>query len=270
MRNISTINEKLQLGDRSASGRVLRCVDPDLVEAHFIGEAGEAVQMPWLQAASEMRLEDCAPVWEFPILKGRRVGPGWWWTATNGGMVRYGFGAMRTQLMMLDFDPQVVAVACRPVELRWRGRGGRIIGHAPHLVARLADGSGLLIDCAGRLGAGRRLVQRAAHVDAAATAAGWHYRLVGLPSQVVEANVRWLAGYRHPRYAQDLMPRLSRSFRTATALLDGVAAVGDPIAVWPAVFHGLWRGLLTAPLDTPLHAGTLAVASAPSAAGVAQ
>ncbi|TGG87451.1 hypothetical protein D8771_04525, partial [Streptomyces albus] len=82
---------------------MLRCADPDLVEAHFIGEAGEAAQMPWLQAASEMRLEDCAPVWEIPILKGLRVGPGWWWTATNGGMVRYEFGAMRTQLMMLDF-----------------------------------------------------------------------------------------------------------------------------------------------------------------------
>ncbi|MFE7215344.1 hypothetical protein ACFY0A_43935 [Streptomyces sp. NPDC001698] len=33
---------------------------------------------------------------------------------------------------------------------------------------------------------------------------------------------------------------------------DGVER-GDPIAVWPAAFHTLWSGVLSARLDEPPH-----------------
>ncbi|MGW1278859.1 TnsA-like heteromeric transposase endonuclease subunit [Streptomyces tsukubensis] len=236
-----------------------RRVDPGLVEARFVGEDSAVVHMPWLQAAGEQRLEDCVPVLAFPLLKGRRVAPGWWWMATTGRMSHYGFGAMRIQMMLLDFDPHVVAIACRPVELLWRGGDGRIVSHAPHLMARLADGSGVLIDCVGQRGAGRQLVRRAVHVEAAAAAAGWHYRLLGPPSPAVEANVRWLAGYRHPRCGGGLVDEVSECFRTPTPLVDGVCSLGDPIMVWPAVFHALWRQILSVPLESPLHERSVAV-----------
>ncbi|MET9744685.1 TnsA-like heteromeric transposase endonuclease subunit [Streptomyces ardesiacus] len=206
-------------------------------------------------------LEECRPVRSFPVLWGRRIAPGWWWSATGRRLVHYGFKAMRTQLMMLDHDPNVVALACRPVELAWYGRGGKVICHAPHLMARLADGSGLLVDCAGRVGAGRRLVSRALQVEAAAAAAGWHYRLVGPPPPVVEANVRWLAGYRHPRYAGAWLPAVTECFAVARPLIEGVRLLGDAMAVWPAVFHSLWTGVLSAPLDRVLDLHSVAVAS---------
>ncbi|MFF4068959.1 TnsA-like heteromeric transposase endonuclease subunit [[Kitasatospora] papulosa] len=244
-----------------------RRVDPALVEARFVDEFGQEHQIPWLQAAAENRLEECVPVQRFPVLKGRRVAPGWWWAATSGRHVHYGFGAMRTQVMLLDRDPQVTALACRPVELMWRGRGGKAVSHAPHLMARLADGSGVLIDCAGARGAGRRLIQRAVHVEAAAEAAGWHYRVVGAPTAAVDANVRWLAGYRHPRCAPGGLSSISECFRFPRPLVEGVRLLGDPIAVWPAVFHALWRGVLSAALDRPLHERVLTV-SAPLGAGV--
>ncbi|MET8978988.1 TnsA-like heteromeric transposase endonuclease subunit [Streptomyces sp. NPDC004539] len=229
--------------------------------ARFVDPSGVEHEAPWFEAAGEQRLEECLPVRQFPVLKGRRVAPGWWWSATNRALVHYGFKAMRTQVMMLDRDPGVVALACRPVELLWRGRGSKTVSHAPHLMARLADGSGLLVDCAGRFGAGRRLVRRAEHVEAAAVAAGWHYRLVGPPSCVVEGNVRWLAGYRHPRCARGRLPEVAECFRTPVALVEGVRLLGDPIAVWPVVFHALWAGVLSAPLELPLHERVVAVAS---------
>lgn len=235
------------------------------MSARFVDLCGIEHEMPWLEAAGERRLEECLPVRQFPVLKGRRVAPGWWWSATNGRLVHYGFKAMRTQVMMLDHDPGVAVLACRPVELLWRGRGGRAVSHAPHLMARLTDGSGLLVDCAGRFGAGRRLVRRAAHVEAAAVAAGWHYRLVGPPSSVVEANVRWLAGYRHPRCAQGRLPEVAECFRTPLPLLEGVRLLGDPIAVWPAVFHAVWASVLRVSLERPLHERALAVAAGPGA-----
>ena len=241
-------------------------MDPAHMTARFVDSCGIEHEVPWLEAAGERRLEGCLPVQRFPVLKGRRVAPGWWWSATDRRLVHYGFKAMRTQVMMLDHDPGVAALACRPVELLWRGRGGKTVSHAPHLMGRLTYGSGLLVDCAGRFGAGRRLVQRATHVEAAARAAGWHYRLVGPPSPVVEANVRWLAGYRHPRCAQGRLAEVTECFRTPLALVKGVRLLGDPIAVWPTVFHALWACVLSAPLDRPLHERAVAVAS-PTGAG---
>ncbi|MFJ2607958.1 TnsA-like heteromeric transposase endonuclease subunit [Streptomyces sp. NPDC087425] len=226
--------------------------------ARVVDTAGIEHEMPWREAG-ERRLEDGLPVLPFPVRRGRQVAPGWYWSATNQRHVHYGFKAMRTQVMMLDRDPQVVALACRPVELLWRGRGGRTVSHAPHLMARLADGSAVLLDCAGRWGAGRRLVRRAAHLEAAADAVGWHYRLVGPPPGVVEANVRWLAGYRHPRCVQGWLSQVAACFGTPLPLAEGVRLLGDPIAVWPAVFHALWAGVLYVPLDRVLHERVVAV-----------
>ncbi len=155
--------------------------------------------------------------------------------------------------MLLDRDPAVVSLACRPLELVWRG-GGKETGHAPQLMARLKDGSGVLVDGVGRSGPSARLAERARVVAAAAEAVGWGYRLAEPPDPVVVANVRWLAGYRHPRYAAGpWMPALVEAFSSPRPAIEAVRELGDPIAVWPAVFHALWSGVLRVRLDEPLH-----------------
>ncbi|MFE5097706.1 TnsA-like heteromeric transposase endonuclease subunit [Streptomyces sp. NPDC056638] len=210
-------------------------------------------QRLWLEAAQDVVFERCPAVRPFPVRSGRRVAPGWWWSSTNGRLVGYGCGAMRTQLMLLDRDPAVVALACRPVELVWR-ESGRSLGHAPQLMARLKDGSGLLVDCVGRSGPSTRLAGRARVVAAAAEAMGWYYLLAGPPDPVLVANVRWLAGYRHPRFAAGARGRsLVGAFASPPPAVDVVRELGDPIAVWPAVFHALWSGVLWVRLDEPLH-----------------
>jgi hypothetical protein len=87
---------------------------------------------------------------------------------------------------------------------------------------------------------------------------GWEYRLVGALDPIMVANVRWLAGYRHPRHDVAHVVRLLRAmFTTPTPLMVGAAAVGDPIAVLPVLFHLLWRQELSVDLSSPLHPHTL-------------
>ncbi|WP_338014288.1 TnsA-like heteromeric transposase endonuclease subunit [Streptomyces sp. CB02009] len=223
------------------------------VDACFRDPLGKAHQVSWLAAAQDVSFEDCPLIRSFPVRYGRRVAPGWWWSSTSGRLVAYGSGVMRTQLMLLDRDPAVVALACRPVELVWR-EGGKVVSHAPQLMARLQDGSGLLLDCAGRTGSSARLAERARVVAAAAEAVGWPYRLAGPPDPMLVANVRWLAGYRHPRYAAGpWMPALVEAFRSPRPAVEAVRELGEPIALWPAVFHALWSGVLRVRLDEPLH-----------------
>ncbi|MGW3451352.1 TnsA-like heteromeric transposase endonuclease subunit [Streptomyces sp. NPDC001076] len=240
----------------STGGAVRRgdaaAVDASLIDVRFRDPLGCSRQVPWLEAAQDVVFEESPAVRPFPVRPGRRVAPGWWWSSTTGRLVAYGSGVMRTELMLLDRDPAVVALACRPVELVWR-EDGRVVGHAPQLMARLQDGSGLLLDCAGRSGPSARLAARARVVAAAAEAAGWSYRLAGPPDPVLVANVRWLAGYRHPRYAGPWMPALVEAFGSPRPAVEAVCGMGDPIAVWPVVFHALWSGVLRVRLDEPLH-----------------
>ncbi len=251
-------------GDRrdptGPSGRVgVRSAEE--VEAVIAGPAGELMQRRWLEVATSVRLEDLPPVSAFPVVPGKRWGPGWWWSATTGRHVVLGSAAMLTQLMLLDRDPQVTGLAGRPVRLVWRDEAdGRARSWVPQLFARHADGTGLLADCPGTADAGGQRARRAQEVlEAVCAAVGWSYRRLEPPSRVVAANVRWLAGYRHPRNAgsAQLRQAVLGAFAVPRPLMDGVEAVGDPLAVRPVVYHALWCGELSAGLEEPLHERTV-------------
>lgn len=75
------------------------------------------------------------------------------------------------------------------------------------------------------------------------TSRSWSFRLVHEPDPVLAANVRWLSGYRHPRYLdQGLAPLLRQVFAEGAGLLDGVSHVADPIRGLPVLFDLLWDG----------------------------
>ena len=156
-------------------------------------------------------------------------------------------------MIAMDFDQAVVGIASQPFWLFWFA-DGKVRSHAPDYFARRVDGSAVVVDC--------RPVERRPPRDVAAFEAtrracgllGWGYRLVGAPDTVMTANLRWLAGYRHPRHD---IPALSAALRAAFAapapLITGAHRVGDPIGVLPVLFHLLWRHDLQADLSVPLH-----------------
>ncbi|MEU5547615.1 TnsA-like heteromeric transposase endonuclease subunit [Streptomyces sioyaensis] len=231
------------------------------VEVAFSGPARQVTQLSWDQAVASVRFEELSPVSAFPVVPGRRWGPGWWWSATTGRHVVHGSAAMRTQLMVLDRDPEVTGLSARPVRLLWRDTAdGRVRSWVPQLFARYADGTGLLADCPSSPAAGGVRAQRAQVVlEAACARVGWAYRRLEPLPAVVAANLRWLAGYRHPRYegAPGLQAVLAQAFCVSRPLFGGAAAVGDPLQVLPVVYHALWSGQLVAGLDEPLHGGSL-------------
>ncbi|MFI0577602.1 TnsA-like heteromeric transposase endonuclease subunit [Streptomyces tendae] len=225
-------------------------------EAVFLDPVGQSVQQRWADAALTVAFEDLAPVSAFPVVPGRRWGPGLWWSPTTGRHVAAGSNAMRVQLMVLDRDPGVTGLAGRPVRLLWRDARGQVRSWVPQLFARRADGTALLADCPGHAGAGgERAVKAAEAVAQACADVGWTYRRIPPLDDVLAANLKWLAGYRHPRNAgrPGLMTAVVEAFMRPRPLIEGTKAVGDPVEVLPCVFHALWHGQLTAGLETPLH-----------------
>jgi hypothetical protein len=222
------------------------------VEVEFVGSDG-VMQRELLSGCWNLAFERVAPVRGFASFRGQRNRPGLWWFATTGEHVGHESWLERDRLMALDADPEVVGVAAQPMWLYWVTESGRPARHAPDFFARRADGTGVVIDV--------RADQRIGDQDAAVFAAtaqvcaqvGWVYQRAGELGPVQAANLRWLSGYRHPRFAQPgLAARLGEVFAEPGPLLGGASAAGDPVAVLPVLFGMLWRGELAADLERDL------------------
>jgi hypothetical protein len=227
-------------------------------EVGFVSAEGPEVRISLVDAARVL-FELVKPVRRFPSYTGQRNFPGRWWSSTVGGHVGYESWLERDHLMLLDFDAAVVGIASQPFWLFWDDVAtGRRRSHAPDYFARLVDGRGLVVDCRPAERIKPRDAQAFDATRQACELVGWEYRLVGTPRLVGVLNVRWLAGYRHPRYRlSEVVAALREVFAEPTPLMDGADAVGDPIAVLPVLFHLLWCGELTCDLRVRLHEDTL-------------
>ncbi|MEV4281517.1 TnsA-like heteromeric transposase endonuclease subunit [Actinoplanes xinjiangensis] len=225
----------------------------------YVGPGGRE-RRDSLTAVAAMPFESVAPVRSFPVYRGQRNNAGLWWSATVGGHVGFESWLERDHLTLLDFDPAVTGMASQPFWLSWE-EGGRRRSHAPDFFVRLVDGTGVVVDV--------RPADRVPAKDAAVFAVtgraceqvGWEYRLVHEPEPVLMANVRWLAGYRHPRCLRPAVAAAAAGvFAEPTPLMAGAELLGDPLASLPTVFHLLWCGCLRTDLAVPLSESSLVTA----------
>jgi hypothetical protein len=165
----------------------------------------------------------------------------------------------RDAVMLLDFDPDVVAVSSQPFCLTWAGRL-RARRHVPDFFARQADGSAVVIDVRPDELVGADDAEVFAATQRACAAVGWGYRRVGVADPVLAANVRWLSGFRHRRCLNaraggELVRRVAAG---PVTVADLAGCAGDRLAVLPALYHLLWRGVLAADLTAaPLSGRTV-------------
>jgi hypothetical protein len=233
------------------------------MDVEYVDEHGELVVAP-LATASQLRFE-FFPTTRKPLsFKGQRSFSGSWWCATTRSHVAFRSWIARDRLIALDFDPVITAMAYRPLSLRWRADG---VDHryAPDYFVRRQDGTAELID----VRAGHADVEMPPVAAAALERTGWARSCVGPLNVVLAANLRWLAGYRHPRCGAGADARLvCAAFTHQRPLAEGLADIGDPLSARPVVFHLLWTGLLSTDLAGALLADeslVVAAADGPSA-----
>lgn len=226
-------------------------------EIGHVNEYGLEHRVP-LADAWTVPFEYGRPVRRFTSRKGQRHLSGLWWSATTGSHVGFESWLERDHLMALDFQPDVVGIASQPFWLHWVDEMAERVSHAPDFFARRTDGSAVVIDCRPVERRKPRDVAKFEATAAACALVGWEYRLVGAADAIVTANLRWLAGYRHPRHhIRDTARVLRQAFATTTTLMAGAQAAGEAMAVLPVLFHLLWRRELTVDVSTPLHQDSL-------------
>ena len=195
--------------------------------------------------------ERVAPVRSFPSFRGQVSFPGLYYAATMNAHVGFESWLERDVAMMLDFDPAVAAFSSQPFWLAWTQDGRR--RHAPDYFARLADGTGVVIDVRPDDRIGPRDAEAFSATERACREVGWLFRRTAGPGAVLAANVRWLAGYRHRRcYRCDIAGVLAGVFAEPKPLMGGACEAGDPVAVLPVLYHLLWTRVLSVDVATGL------------------
>jgi hypothetical protein len=198
------------------------------------------------------RFERVAPVRSFPSFRGQMSFSGLYYAATLDAHVGFESWLERDVAMILDFDPEVIAFSSQPFWLTWAQDGGQR-RHAPDYFARLADGTGLVIDVRPDDRIEPRDAEAFAVTERACREVGWSFRRTAGPGVALAANVRWLAGYRHRRcYRGDIAGVLTEVFSEPKPLMGGAREGGDPVAVVPVLYHLLWRQVLVTDVTASL------------------
>ena len=156
-------------------------------------------------------------------------------------------------LRLLDHDRDVVALAVQPFVLHYRDEAGRA-SHTPDVFVRRRDGTRGVLDARPAQFAEKAdfLRQRAA-TEAACSIAGWSYEVCTAIDPTLEANIEWLAAYRHELVdplgcAKDVLAACTEPRRMG----DVVVAFPPAALTRPVIAHLLWTGRLLADLSVLL------------------
>jgi hypothetical protein len=144
--------------------------------------------------------------------------------------------------MSLDFDPDVIGISSQPFRITLPVPLPQH-SHVPDYFVRRGDGSAVVLDVRpeARVKPADRDVFQA--TEGLCTGVDWSYQRLGALPSVYLANLRWLAGYRHPRCSREPVATLLTDILSngPAMLRDLTAAAGDPVTTLPTLFHLLWR-----------------------------
>ncbi|MBZ6135458.1 TnsA-like heteromeric transposase endonuclease subunit [Streptomyces olivaceus] len=215
--------------------------------------AGREVQVPAEQAGT-VEMFDREPVWVPLRHHSERSIVTYWWAATTGKHVGCRSLQRLSMAMLLDFHPQVSDFAAWTARLEWTEQG-RVRRFVPDFFVRTAHGATVVVSCPPASGASRRWEKQRHVLEQACDAAGWQLGTPRLPQGHALANLRWVARYRHPRYADEAVERqVLEAFARPRPLLEGVEGCGVPrLASLPRLYHLLWRRELSVDWSVPLN-----------------
>lgn len=209
-------------------------------------------------AAALVAFEKGRPVRNFPAYPGQKNTPGLYWSATDSRLLGYESYLEATWMTLLDFDPQVTAMAAQPFEIRAQTLG-TVFKHVPDLFARRSDGRGQVVDVKNPQQLEDPAVLRQAEITRdVCEEIGFIYDLVGAPDPMLWRNVRWLAGYRRPMTLPEGLIERILTLATAPVHFGSLTDAFDvPELARTAALRACWFGQLTFDLFAPLRDTTL-------------
>lgn len=184
---------------------------------------------------------------------------GFYWAATIGAHVWFESLYERAALMRIDRDDDVVGIAAQPMWIYWSRLGGK---HAPDFFVRYRDGGGVLIDVKPEPNIGEDDATTFTLTSALCAQLGWGYAVISDISAQEHRNLRFLSGYRYPRWRTGPVDVRLHEHAGDRHSLTGWAELLDSVCEQPlgAVYSALWWGGLDFDVRTPLSLAARATA----------
>lgn len=163
-----------------------------------------------------------------------------------------------TTLKWLDMHEEITAIAAQPFELAFKNG----LRHTPDYLALHADHRQTVIDVKpSKYIESERFRIQAAQTRAACERVGWGYEVFGSLPKQVEANLSWVAAFKHFGYFPGLEAshRLLASLSNPLPLIDAVRGLGLPHipTARSGLYHLIWIGLIVVDLTAPINNATL-------------
>ncbi|GAB5028274.1 TnsA-like heteromeric transposase endonuclease subunit [Mycobacterium avium subsp. hominissuis] len=217
------------------------------------------------EKVSAAALFDAAPWRTFRWYFGQRHYSGTYWSATLRDHVIYESRLELANLLLADFDPEVLHIVAQPF-LMCAEVDGQVRKHIPDYLWD-SDSGPVVVDVV----RAERMSQPKVELLCIWTrqvveSLGWSYRVVHEPPRIRLSNLRFLAGYRRDwLIKQSILDEVRRSpgLFAGMSIADAEQTVrGHPQQlVRPALMHLLWRHEYRADLDAPLRPSTVLEAS---------
>lgn len=155
---------------------------------------------PDAQEVKHAPFEDSVPIRNFPSYRGRVAQHGRYWFSRTRSHVRFESRFEMTALMTLDQRGDVKAVSSNPFWALWP-KGSKPVRHAPDFFVRRQDGRVLIMDVKpeARFTDHDRIQHQ--RMRELCDEMGWCYEEFTTIDPVMERNLRFLSGFRHPRFA---------------------------------------------------------------------
>ncbi|MEU9808572.1 TnsA-like heteromeric transposase endonuclease subunit [Mycobacterium sp. NPDC050853] len=224
---------------------------------------GSALQRPWLDVTAQ-DLRAAAPWRTFRWYRGQMHYSGTYWSATCGGHVIYESRLELARLLLADFDPAVLWIVPQPVLLEASVDGG-LRRHVPDFLLFTSHGP-VVVDVKPARQAAKPLVAFTfGWTRAVVQSRGWRYEVWHEADPVHLANVRFLAGYRHPQHVNTQIVDALLDAELAGMTIGGAI---DSAGQWPsamvraALMHMLWCQRFTVDLMRPLSRSHVLAAAA--------
>ena len=226
------------------------------VWVQWVDDTG-TVQLAPLSECGSRRFEMARSLQSWPTRQRVRKS-GLWWSATTGRHVGYGSRLARDHAMVLDFDEKVINYVGTPIRLGFR-EGARDRWLTPDFFARRDDGTALVVQCRS---AGRTFADdSSAILTSACAAVGWQFDLVHELDEPRGDSLRWLAGYRHPRFDDPLRADQLVAWCNELGASTPVGAILQrcraDLVLLGVLYHLLWHRRLVVDLTQPLSEASL-------------
>lgn len=244
------MSEKSSLPDNDAPYTQVLYVDP---------ATGRRVRSRITEALARVPFELVAPIRSFPAFQSRRSHSGRYFFSQSGSHVSYESRFEKTALTWFDFCGDALAVSSNPFYFLWP-KGSKPVRHVPDFFFKRPSRCPLLVDVkpANRMTDEDRLQHQRSRETCGQL--GWEYREFTFIDRRVELNLRFLAGYSHPRFrlttnASDACTDLLAAKPLSIAEL--VEHTRQPSGLAEAellsgIYHLIWAGDLRISLDEPL------------------